>query len=104
MSMMLPETPQGPSPALKAKILQLLREHKTEEALALCEGMGEQYLMLRAQLDAARSQDDSDLIAAEYFEATKSKINFALQELMAQKTVDVPSKSSLLYKLRKFFT
>jgi hypothetical protein len=101
---MLPETPQGPSPALKAKILQLLREHKTEEALALCEGMGEQYLLLRAQLNAARSQDDSDLIAAEYFEATKSKINDALQELMEQKTVSAPQKPNFIDRIRRFFS
>ena len=98
------EAPQGPSPELKAKILQLIHEHNTEEALLCCQGLGEPYLLLQAQFNAAKNHGGNDLIAAEYFEATKSRINFALQELMAQKTMPVPQESSFFNSIRKFFS
>ena len=82
---LLSEAPQILSPELKTQIHQLLYERKTEQALALCVGLGDQYLLLQAQLNAAKSQSDTDLLASEYFEATKSRINYTLQELMEQK-------------------
>lgn len=101
---MLSEAPQGPSPEFKAKILQLLHERKTEEALQCCQAFGVPYQMLQEQLNAAKNPADNDLVAAEYFEATKSQINFALQELMAQKTEPTPSKSNFLDWLRRLFS
>lgn len=89
---------------LKTQILQLLHEHKTEQALALCEGLGEAYRLLQSQLNKARNHEKANLLAAEYFEATKSRINDALQELIAQTPEHTGQKPGFWASIRRYFT
>ena len=98
------EMPKIPSSELKAKMLLLLHNGKTEQALALCEGFGDAFLMLQAQFYAAKNQSVRGLIESEYFEATKSKLNYALQALLGQ-TMESASapKASLFDKIRSLF-
>jgi len=96
------EMRETPSSQIKAEILQLLRKHKTEHALAMCEGFGDDYLLLQAQLYAAKKEGGSGLIESEYFEATKSKVNYALEALMGQITEPTPSRG-FWYKMMRWF-
>ncbi len=98
----LSEAPQIPSPALKAKILQFLHERKTEQALALCVGLGDPFLLLQLRFNAAKNQGGKDLPAVEYFEAIQSKINYSLQELMGQ-TTEPAQKVGWLQKILRWF-
>lgn len=70
------EMPKSPSLKIKVKIVHLLLEYNTEQALALCNDFGNPYLMLQAELNAVKNQAVKGLLASEYFEATKSKISF----------------------------
>ncbi len=97
------EMQENPSSQIKAEILQLLHKHKTEQALALYEGFGNEYLLLQVQLNAAKNQSGRGLIESEYFEATKSRVNDSLEALIGQITEPTPS-GSLLDKIRKLFT
>lgn len=107
------EKPQGlsqttpeqmnPTPEVKAQILQLLHEGKTAQALACCEGFGEEYLLLKKELNTAKGQSDTSLTASEYFEAIKSRINYSLLELMGQLPDSSIPSTSLLSKFRNLF-
>jgi len=96
------EMRETPSSQIKAGILQLLHKHKTEQALAMCEGFGDDYLLLHAQLYAAKNEGGSGLIESEYFEATKSKVNDALEALMGQIPEPTPRRG-FWYKVMRLF-
>lgn len=95
------DMPQSIPSKIRANILQLLRQHKTEQALTLCVGLGDQYLLLQAQMNAAKNQSDKGLIQFEYYEATKSRLNDYL-EAMLELTVP-PSPEGLLNKILRHF-
>lgn len=97
------EIQKRPSTEIKAKMLQLLQANKTAEALEFCESMGDQYLLLQAQLSIAAHQRGKGLIESEYYEATKSKINDALFELLEQVPDDSVPSRTILGKLRRLF-
>jgi len=97
------EIPERPSTEIKTKMLQLLQANKTAEALEFCESFGDQYLLLQAQLSMAAHQRGKGLIESEYYEATKSKINDALFELMEQVPDDSVPPRTILGKLRRLF-
>ncbi len=104
VGMLETEFRKTPSSEIRAEILQLIHKHKTEQALAMCEDFGDQYLLLQAQFYAAKNQSVRGLIESEFFEATKSKLNYALQALMGQ-TMESSSapKASFLDKIRSLF-
>jgi hypothetical protein len=85
----------------KSPILQLLHRRQTEQALALCEGLGDAYLLLQMHLHLARNQSGLGLIESEYWEVAKSKINYTLQEMLEELPDEKPPKIGLLGKIRK---
>lgn len=87
---------------VKSEILQLLHKHKTEQALARCEDFGDDYLLLQAQLYAAKNQSGTGLLENEYFEATKSKVNDSLEALIGQITEPTPS-GGFWYMIMRLF-
>lgn len=95
---------QTPSADIKAQVLQLLQEQKTEKALNLCQEYGDDYLLLQASYSIAQKEWSKNLIASEYFEALKSKINYSLQELFGEIPERSPAPaSSWLDKIRGLF-
>lgn len=88
---------------LKTQLLQLLEQRQTEQALVVCTELGDDFLLLQMQLNLARNQSASSLMESEYWEVTKSKVNYALQELLEQMPDEKPLKSGLFDKIRKLF-
>lgn len=87
----------------KAYLLEMLHRHQTEQALALCTDFGNEYLLLQTHLNLARTQSGRGLMESEYWEATRSKINVDLQELLEQVPDAAPPARGWLMKIRKFF-
>ena len=96
------EMPKSLPSEIKVNILKLLHRRKTEQAIALCEGFNDQFLLLQAQLNAAKNQYDTGLIESEYYEATKSRLNDSLQALIALITEPPPAKGFWNKILRRF--
>lgn len=67
---------------VKKRLLQLLEQRQTEQALVLCTDLGDDFLLLQMQLNLAHNQSARSLMESEYWEVTKSKVNYALQELL----------------------
>lgn len=100
--MRVSEMPKSLSSEIKINILKLLHLRKTEQALTLCEGFSDQFLLLQAQLNAAKNQYNIGLIESEYYEATKSRLNDSLQALIEPITEPPPPKGLLNKILRRF--
>ncbi|MCC6281978.1 MAG: hypothetical protein IT262_15350 [Saprospiraceae bacterium] len=86
---------------VKTQLLQLLEQRQTEQALVLCTDMGDDFLLLQMQLNLARNQSARSLMEAEYWEVTKSKINYTLQEMLAEVPDEQPPKVGLWGKIRR---
>ncbi len=88
---------------VKKRLLQLLEQRQTEQALVLCTDMGDDFLLLQMQLNLARNQAASSLMESEYWEVTKSKVNYALQELLEELPDEKSSKIGFFNKIRRWF-
>jgi len=73
---------KGDQDAVKSRILQLLKERKTKEALALCEDLGEPYFLLQAQFNMVQRDWNMGLITAASLEMTHNRIQMALEEML----------------------
>jgi hypothetical protein len=95
--------PFHPDPKTRKKILQLLREHHTEQALALCVGFGDQYLLLQTELLNVKKLWHLGVLEADYFEATKNRINLALQEFLKPTQQDEDIANGFWSRLIRIF-
>lgn len=95
--------PRGPDKAIKTQILQLVQHRKTEQALALCEGLGDRYLLLQAQFRVAQKQAQRGLMESEYLEATRSKIHQALEEWLGEAPGPERPSGGLLRNIKRLF-
>ena len=89
--------------ANKPQILQLLHQRQTEQALVLCADSGDEYLLLQMQFNLARKQSGMGLMESEYWEMTKSRINYNLQELLEELPDEKPLKRRWFHKIRRLF-
>ncbi len=88
---------------VKTQLLQLLEQRQTEQALVLCTDMGDDILLLQMQLNLARNQSARSLMESEYWEVTKSKVNYTLQELLEELPDEQSQKTGLFNKIRRWF-
>ena len=88
---------------VKPQILLLLEQRHTEQALALCTDLGDDFLLLQMYLNLARNPSASSLMESEYWEVTKSKVNYALQELLEELPEARALKTGLFNKMRRWF-
>lgn len=95
--------PKNDLPA-KIILLEMLRQRQTEQVLARCADNGDAYVLLQLQLNLAKKHSSAGLMESEYWEATKSSINYILQELIAALPDEKPPKTSIFNKIRKLFT
>jgi len=87
----------------KKQLLQLLEQRQTEQALVVCSDLGDDFLLLQMQLNLARNQAASSLMESEYWEVTKSKVNYALQELLEELPDEKSPKTDFFNKIRRWF-
>ena len=87
----------------KTLLLQLLEQRQTEQALVLCTDMGDDFLLLQMQLNLARNQSARSLMESEYWEVTKSKVNYALQELLEELPDEQSPKTGFFNKICRWF-
>ncbi len=87
----------------KMRLLHLLEQRQTEQALALCADFGDDYLLLQMQLNLAHNQLGKSLMESEYWEVTKSRINYILQEMLEILPGEKPAKQGWLRKIRRLF-
>lgn len=86
----------------KTQLLQLLEQRQTEQALVLCTDMGDDFLILQMHLNLAHNQSARSLMESEYWEVTKSKVNYALQELLEELPNEKSSKIGFFNKIRRW--
>ena len=87
----------------KMQLLQLLGQRQTEQVLTRCAGLGDDYLLLQMQLNLAHNQSGRSLMESEYWEVTKSRINYILQEMLEVLPGEKPAKQGWLRKIRRLF-
>ncbi len=87
----------------KSQILQLLRQRQTEQALALCAGTGDEYILLQTRLNLARKQSEMGPLESEYWEMTKNRINSVLQEMLEELPESKPQKKHWFSSIRRLF-
>ena len=87
----------------KTQLLQLLEQRQTEQALVWCTDLGDDFLLLQMQLNLARNQSARSLMESEYWEVTKSKVNYALQEMLEEMPNEKSSKIGFFNKIRRWF-
>ncbi len=92
-----------PGSALRIKILEILQNPKLDQAFILCQGLGDQFLMLSAQFATAKKLFEAQMITAHDFERQKNRLHAALQMLLEQVPKEVTKEPGLLDKFRRLF-